>query len=78
VSHIGASVLASILHRLHGAGIRAIRLDAVGASQSEGSTSCFMIPETFAFIAGLTAQAHALDVEVLVGFTVTSESARRG
>ena len=25
-----------------------------------------MIPETFAFIAGLTAQAHALDMEVLV------------
>ena len=58
--------LASILQRLHGAGIRAIRLDAVGFAIKKAGTSCFMIPETFAFIAGLTAQAHALGMEVLV------------
>ena len=67
VSHPEAQrYLASILQRLHGAGIRAIRLDAVGFAIKKGGTSCFMIPETFAFIAGLTAQAHALDMEVLV------------
>jgi len=67
VSHPEAQrYLASILRRLHGAGIRAIRLDAVGFAIKKAGTSCFMIPETFAFIAGLTAQAHALDMEVLV------------
>jgi sucrose phosphorylase len=67
VSHPEAQrYLARILERLHGAGIRAIRLDAVGFAIKKAGTSCFMIPETFAFIAGLTAQAHALDMEVLV------------
>ena len=36
----------------HDAGIRAIRLDAVGYAVKKAGTSCFMIPETFAFIAG--------------------------
>jgi sucrose phosphorylase len=67
VSHPeGQRYLASILDRLHGAGIRAIRLDAVGFAIKKAGTSCFMIPETFAFIADLTAQAHALGIEVLV------------
>jgi sucrose phosphorylase len=38
----------------------------VGYAVKKAGTSCFMIPETFAFIAGLTAQAHALGIEVLV------------
>lgn len=67
VSHPEAQrYLASILDRLHHAGIRAIRLDAVGFAVKKAGTSCFMIPETFVFIAGLTAQAHALGMEVLV------------
>ena len=67
VSHPqGRRYLAGILDRLHGAGIRAIRLDAVGFAIKKAGTSCFMIPETFAFIADLTAQAHARDIEVLV------------
>ena len=67
VSHPEAQrYLASILRRLHGAGIRAIRLDAVGFAIKKAGTSCFMIPETFTFIADLTAQAHALGMEVLV------------
>jgi sucrose phosphorylase len=67
VSHVEAQrYLASILERLHGAGVRAIRLDAVGFAVKKAGTSCFMIPETFAFIAALTAQAHALGMEVLV------------
>ena len=67
VSHAeGQRYLSGILDRLHGAGIRAIRLDAVGFAAKKAGTSCFMIPETFAFIAGLTAQAHALGIEVLV------------
>jgi sucrose phosphorylase len=67
VSHPEAQrYLASILDRMHGAGIRAIRLDAVGFVVKKAGTSCFMIPETFGFIAGLTAQAHARGMEVLV------------
>jgi sucrose phosphorylase len=67
VSHPEAQrYLASILDRLHGAGVRAIRLDAVGFAVKKAGTRCFMIAETFGFIAGLTAQAHALSMEVLV------------
>jgi sucrose phosphorylase len=43
-----------------------IRLDAVGYAIKKPGTSCFMIPETFHFIAELTSQAQALGIEVLV------------
>jgi sucrose phosphorylase len=43
-----------------------IRLDAVGYAIKKPGTSCFMIPETFGFIAELTAKARALGIEVLV------------
>jgi sucrose phosphorylase len=62
----GRRYLTAVLTRLHGAGIRAIRLDAVGYAIKKAGTSCFMIPETFAFIADLTAQARALGMDVLV------------
>src|SRR5688572_12123946 len=62
----GRRYLARVLSRLHDAGIRAIRLDAVGYAIKKAGTSCFMIPETFAFIADLTTQAHALGMDVLV------------
>lgn len=58
--------LADILDRLAAASVRAIRLDAVGFAIKKRGTSCFMIPETFDFIADLTAQAHARGMEVLV------------
>jgi sucrose phosphorylase len=58
--------LADVLHCLDAAGVRVIRLDAVGHAVKKAGTSCFMIPETFDFIADLTAQAHALGIEVLV------------
>jgi sucrose phosphorylase len=62
----GKAYLDAILERFHAAGIRAIRLDAVGYAIKKPGSSCFMIPETFAFIAELTAQARALGIEVLV------------
>ena len=62
----GEAYLASILQRFRDANIRMIRLDAVGYAIKKPGTSCFMIPETFRFIAGLTSQAHALGIEVLV------------
>ena len=62
----GRRYLTDVLDRLHAAGIRAVRLDAVGYAVKRSGTSCFMIPETFAFIAEITADAHARDIEVLV------------
>jgi len=58
--------LESILREFQAAGIRMIRLDAVGYAIKKPGTSCFMIPETFGFIAELTSRARALGIEVLV------------
>ena len=67
VHHLeGQRYLDSVLTRFHHAGIRAIRLDAVGYAVKKAGTSCFMIPDTFEFIDALTAKAHALGIEVLV------------
>ncbi len=67
VSHPhGEAYLDAILQKFHAAGIRSIRMDAVGYAIKKPGTSCFMIPETFAFIAELTRKARALGIEVLV------------
>ncbi|MBN1568656.1 MAG: sucrose phosphorylase [Acidobacteria bacterium] len=58
--------LDSILRKFQAAGIKMIRLDAVGYAVKKPGTSCFMIPETFDYIAELTAKAHSLGIEVLV------------
>lgn len=58
--------LTAILERFRSARVRMIRLDAVGYAIKKHGTSCFMIPETFRFIAMLAAQARALGMEVLV------------
>jgi len=65
-SSAGRAYLGQILSEFQAAGIRAIRLDAAGYAIKKPGTSCFMIPETFDFIDKLTAQAHALNIEVLV------------
>jgi sucrose phosphorylase len=62
----GIAYLNAILERFHLAGVRAIRMDAVGYAIKKPGTSCFMIPETFEFIKGLTSRAHRLGIEVLV------------
>ena len=62
----GRRYLTAILDRLHIAGVRAIRLDAVGYAIKKAGTSCFMIPETLAFIDDLTTEAHARGMDVLV------------
>ena len=67
VHHIeGRRYLDSVLSRLHASGVSAIRLDAVGYAVKKAGTSCFMIPETLAFIADITARARALGMDVLV------------
>ena len=40
-------------------GIRMVRLDAVGYAIKKAGSSCFMMPETFAFIDTFAAQARA-------------------
>ena len=62
----GRRYLANVLDRMQGARVRAIRVDAVGYAVKKAGTSCFMIPETFDFIAEFTAQAHARGIEVLM------------
>ena len=62
----GEAYLDAILRRFQAAGIGMIRLDAVGYAIKKRATSCFMIPETFRFIASLAAKARALGMEVLV------------
>jgi sucrose phosphorylase len=58
--------LDSILGKFQAAGIKMIRLDAVGYAIKKPGTSCFMIPETFDFIAERTSKSHQLRIEVLV------------
>jgi sucrose phosphorylase len=56
----------AILQRFQEYGIKTVRLDAVGYAIKKAGTSCFMIPETFAFIEELTHYARSLGLEVLV------------
>lgn len=58
--------LDSILQKFQAAGVKMIRLDAVGYAIKKPGTSCFMIPETFDFISELTNKARNLGIEVLV------------
>lgn len=62
----GKVYLEQILAQFQAAGIRAIRLDAAGYAIKKSGTSCFMIPETFEFIADLTTQARSRGMEALV------------
>jgi sucrose phosphorylase len=62
----GRRYLADVLDRFQAAGIGAVRLDAVGYAVKRAGTSCFMIPETLDFIAEITADAHARNIEILV------------
>jgi sucrose phosphorylase len=58
--------LLRILDQFRDAGIQMIRLDAAGYAIKKPGTSCFMIPETFDFIADLKREAGARGMEVLV------------
>jgi sucrose phosphorylase len=62
----GRAYLAGILRTFADNGIRMVRLDAVGYAIKKAGASCFMMPETFDFIAEFGAQAKALGIEVLV------------
>lgn len=62
----GKAYLQSVLQTLHENNIRMVRLDAVGYAVKKAGSSCFMIPETFAFIEALAQDAAKLGIEVLV------------
>ncbi len=63
---LGRKYLRKILDAFANAGIKMIRLDAAGYAIKVPGSSCFMIPETYAFIDELTTEARALGMEVLV------------
>jgi sucrose phosphorylase len=63
---LGRAYLDGILQTFAANGVRLVRLDAVGYAIKQAGTSCFMLPQTFAFIAELTQRMHALNMEVLV------------
>ncbi|KQW42340.1 MULTISPECIES: sucrose phosphorylase [unclassified Roseateles] len=62
----GRAYLAGILRTFAANGIRMVRLDAVGYAIKKAGSNCFMMAETFDFIAEFAAEARALDIEVLV------------
>lgn len=65
-SKLGAAYLENILNTFQKAGISMVRLDAAGYAIKKEGTSCFMIEETYDFIAQLTRKAKTKGIEVLV------------
>jgi len=62
----GRAYLDGILRTLAAANVRMVRLDAAGYAVKKAGGTCFMMPETDAFIGAFAAQARALGIEVLV------------
>ena len=64
-SAAGQAYLDAILETFSRHGVRMIRLDAVGYAIKRAGSSCFLIPETYAFVDRLVERAHQFGVEVL-------------
>jgi sucrose phosphorylase len=62
----GRAYLDGILDTFAANGVNMVRLDAVGYAIKKPGTSCFMLPETFDFIAEFAGRAKASGIEVLV------------
>jgi sucrose phosphorylase len=62
----GRAYLRAVLGALAAGGVTMIRLDAVGYAIKRPGTSCFMTPQTFAFIDEFAGEARGLGLEVLV------------
>ena len=62
----GRAYLSRVIETLAAGGVSQLRMDAVGYAIKTPGTSSFMTPETVAFIRELTAEAHELDLSVLV------------
>lgn len=65
-SAAGKAYLQAILQRFTENGVKYIRLDAAGYAIKKAGTRCFMLPETFEFIAALSEQAKARGMVCLV------------
>ena len=65
-SEPGKAYLQAILQRFTDHGVKYIRLDAAGYAIKKAGTNCFMLPETFDFIARLSEQAKARGMTCLV------------
>lgn len=65
-SEPGKAYLQAILQRFTDHGVKYIRLDAAGYAIKKAGTNCFMLPETFDFIAQLSEQARARGMTCLV------------
>ena len=63
---VTVAYLQSILDRFADAGVRMVRLDAVGYAVKTPGTSCFVTPETHRFIEEVGQWATQRDLEVLV------------
>jgi len=57
--------LSRVLRRLADHGVTLVRLDAVGYTVKTAGTSCFLTPDTFAFVDDLVAEAHRLGLMTL-------------
>ena len=67
VTHpLGEKYLDGILQTFAANGVTMVRLDAVGYCIKKPGTSCFMLPETFAYIDRLSARVRELGMAVLV------------
>jgi sucrose phosphorylase len=62
----GAAYLHGILRTLAESHVKMVRLDAVGYAIKRAGASCFMMPETYAFIDEFANQARGFGIEVLV------------
>ncbi len=62
----GAAYLHGILQTLAESQVKMVRLDAVGYAIKKAGASCFMMPETYAFIDEFANQARGFGIEVLV------------
>ncbi|NEG70600.1 sucrose phosphorylase [Bifidobacterium choloepi] len=65
-SQVGWNYLMSIFDTMAGAGVKSLRLDAVGYGAKEAGTSCFMTPKTFALIGRLREEAARRGLEILI------------
>jgi len=65
-SERGRAYLDAVLDAVTAGGARLVRLDAVGYAVKTPGTTCFMTPETFAFIAEFAEQARGRGADVLV------------
>ncbi|WP_062292126.1 sucrose phosphorylase [Demequina phytophila] len=67
IAHPGArAYLDAILDAIAAAGATSVRLDAVGYAVKTPGETCFMTPDTFAFIGEFTERCRARGLEVLV------------